>query len=125
MEDLVDPLGIASLSKSEVSRICTALDAEVEALRQRPLGDETYPYMWLDATYLRVSEAGRVVSMAALVATAVSHSGERRILRLDPGAGNDEGAAWPTFIRSLVERGLSGVRLVISDDPPRPGQGLP
>ena len=116
VEDLVDALGIASISRSEVSRICAALDAEVEAFRQRPLGDERYPYLWLDATYVKVREAGRVVSMAALVATGVAHSGERRILGLELAAGNDEGSAWPAFIRSLVERGLSGVRLVISDD---------
>jgi transposase-like protein len=116
VEDLVDALGVASLSKSEVSRICAALDTEVEAFRQRPLGDEPYPYLWLDATYVKVREAGRVVSMAALVAVGVSGSGERRILGLELAAGNDEGSAWPTFIRSLVERGLDGVRLVISDD---------
>jgi len=116
VEDLVDALGIASISKSEVSRICAALDAEVEAFRQRSLADETYPYLWLDATYVKVREAGRVVSMAALVATGVARTGERRILGLELAAGNDEGSAWPAFIRSLVERGLAGVRLVISDD---------
>jgi transposase-like protein len=116
VEDLVDALGIASISRSEVSRICAALDAEVEAFRSRSLADETYPYLWLDATYVKVREGGRVVSMAALVATGVAHSGERRILGLELAAGNDEGSAWPAFIRSLVERGLSGVRLVISDD---------
>ena len=116
VEDLVEALGIASLSKSEVSRICGALDAEVETFRQRPLGDEAYPYLWLDATYVKVREAGRVVSMAALVASGVAATGERRILGLELAAGNDEGSAWPAFIRSLVERGLNGVRLVISDD---------
>jgi putative transposase len=116
VEDLVEALGIASISKSEVSRICAALDAEVEAFRSRSLADETYPYLWLDATYVKVREGGRVVSMAALVATGVAHSGERRILGLELAPGNDEGSAWPTFIRSLVERGLTGVRLVISDD---------
>lgn len=115
VEDLVDALGIASISKSEVSRICGALDAEVEAFRRRPLV-EAYPYLWLDATYVKVREAGRVVSMAALVATGVAASGERRVLGLELAAGNDEGSAWPAFIRGLVERGLTGVRLVISDD---------
>jgi putative transposase len=116
VEDLVEALGIASISKSEVSRICAALDAEVETFRSRPLGDEPYPYLWLDATYVKVREAGRVTSMAALVATGVAQSGERRILGLELAAGNDEGSAWPGFIGSLVERGLAGVRLVISDD---------
>ncbi|MBM4408600.1 MAG: IS256 family transposase [Chloroflexi bacterium] len=118
VEDLVETLGITSMSKSQVSRICAALDAEVEAFRGRSLSGEAYPYLWLDATYLKVREAGRVVSMAALVATGVAMSGERRILGLELASGNDEGSAWPAFIRGLVERGLSGVRLVISDDHP-------
>ena len=115
VEELVEALGIASLSKSEVSRMCAALDTEVEAFRSRSLAGEQYPYLWLDATYVKVREAGRVVSMAALVATAVAASGERRVLGLELAAGNDEGSAWPAFIGRLVERGLSGVRLVISD----------
>jgi transposase-like protein len=116
VEDLVDALGIASMSKSEVSRICAALDTEVEAFRSRSLANEPYPYLWLDATYVKVREAGRVTSMAALVATGVAATGERRVLGLELAAGNDEGSAWPGFIRGLVERGLGGVRLVISDD---------
>ena len=116
VEDLVEALGIASISKSEVSRICAALDVEVEAFRGRSLADERYPYLWLDATYVKVREAGRVASMAALVAVGVAHTGERRVLGLELAAGNDEGSAWPAFIGRLVERGLAGVRLVISDD---------
>src|SRR5665811_2403015 len=116
VDDLVQSLGITGISKSEVSRICAALDAEVETFRRRPLTDTAYPYVWFDATYLKVREAGRVVSMAALVATGVAMSGERRILGIELSAGNDEGSAWPSFIRSLVGRGLHGVRLVISDD---------
>lgn len=116
VEDLVGALGVGSLSKSEVSRMCAALDAEVEAFRARPLAGERYPYLWLDATYLKVREAGRVVSMAALVAVGVAASGERRVLGLELAPGHDEGSAWPGFVRRLVERGLSGVRLVISDD---------
>ena len=95
--------------------MCAPLDAEVRAFRSRPLDETTYPYLWLDATYLRVREGGHVVSMAALVAVGVAANGERRILGLELSAGNDEGSAWPRFIRSLVERGLRGVRLVISD----------
>ena len=116
VDDLVRALGIEGMSKSEVSRICAALDGEVEAFRSRPLSDTAYPYLWLDATYLKVREGGRVVSMAALVAVGVALSGERRVLGLELAAGNDEGSAWPAFIRRLVERGLRGVRLVISDD---------
>ncbi len=116
VDELVRALGIDGISKSEVSRICAALDADVAAFRSRSLGDWGYPYLWLDATYLKVREAGRVVSMACLVATGVAMSGERRVLGLELSPGNDEGSAWPAFIRSLVERGLHGVRLVISDD---------
>jgi len=116
VDDLVRTLGIASISKSEVSRICSALDAEVAAFRCRSLTGEAYPYVWLDATYVKVRDAGRVTSMALLVATGVAHTGERRILGLELAAGNDEGSAWPAFVRGLVERGLHGVRLVISDD---------
>lgn len=116
VDDLVRALGITGISKSEVSRICATLDAEVAAFRSRPLGETACPYLWLDATYLRVREGGHVVSMAALVAVGVTASGERRVLGLELSPGNDEGSAWPRFIRSLVERGLRGVRLVISDD---------
>ena len=115
VEDLVEALGIASMSRSEVSRICAALDAEVAAFRSRSLADERYPYLFLDATYVKVRDAGRVVSMAALVAVGVATTGERRILGLELAAGNDEGNAWAPFLRALVERGLAGVRLAISD----------
>jgi putative transposase len=116
VEDLVEALGIASISKSEVTRISAALDAEVEAFRGRALTGERYPYLWLDATYVKVREAGRVTSMAALVAIGVAATGERRVLGLELAAGTDEGSAWPAFIRSRCGRGLAGVRLVISDD---------
>lgn len=115
VEDLVEALGITTMSKSQVSRICAALDTEVEAFRDRSLAGETYPYLWLDATYVKVREGGRVVNMAALVAIGVDTSGERRILGLDLAPGDTEGGAWAGFIAGLVERGLSGVRLVISD----------
>ncbi|HSL34933.1 MAG TPA: IS256 family transposase, partial [Candidatus Limnocylindrales bacterium] len=118
VDDLVRALGIEGLSRSEVSRMCAALDAEVQAFRGRPLDELATPYVWLDATYLKVREGGRVVAMAALVATGVAANGERRILGLELAAGNDEGSAWPRFVRGLVERGLHGVRLVISDDHP-------
>ncbi len=115
VEDLVETLGISGLSRSQVSRICAALDAEVEAFRGRSLVGEAYPYLWLDATYVKVRDGGRVVNMAALVATGVALNGERRILGPRAGRGRRRGRAWAAFIRSLVERGLRGVRLVISD----------
>ena len=77
VDDLVRALGIEGISRSEVSRICAGLDAEVAAFRSRPLGETAFPYLWLDATYLKVREGGRVVSMAALVATGVAMTGER------------------------------------------------
>jgi putative transposase len=113
---LLAVVGIEGIGRSEVSRMCASLDAEVEAFRGRPLTDQAFPYLWLDATYLKVREQGRVVSMAALIATGVADSGERRVLGLELSPGHDEGSAWPRFIRGLVERGLHGVRLVISDD---------
>ncbi len=118
VDDLVRAHGIEGISKSQVSRMCAALDAEIEAFRARSLTGEAYPYLWRDAAYVKVREAGRVVSMACLVATGVAMTGERRVLGLELSAGNDEGSAWPAFVRSLVERGLHGVRLVISDDHP-------
>src|SRR5450759_4077999 len=116
VDDLVEALGVANLSRSEVSRICAALDAEVAAFRTRSLADERYAYLFCDATYVKVRDGGRVVSMAALVAVGVATTGERRILGLELAAGNDEGNAWAGLLRGLVERGLAGVRLVISDD---------
>jgi putative transposase len=92
-----------------------ALDAEVAAFRSRSLAEERYPYLFCDATYVKVRDGGRVVGMAALVAVGVASTGERRILGLELAAGNDEGNAWAPFLHGLVERGLGGVRLVISD----------
>ena len=113
VDDLVKALGLDGISKSEVSRICGELDPVVEAFRTRPLGGE-YPYVWLDATYHKVRQDGRVVSQATVVAIGVTLDGERQILGMDVGA-SEEGAFWTAFLRSLVKRGLAGVQLVISD----------
>ncbi len=113
VDDLVKALGLDGISKSQVSRLCQALDAEVERFRTRPLAGP-YPYVWLDATYVKVREAGRVVSMAVVIAIGVRASGEREVLGLDVGPSED-GAFWLAFLRSLVARGLGGVRLVVSD----------
>ena len=83
VEDLVEALGITTMSKSQVSRICAALDTEVEAFRNRSLAGETYPYLWLDATYVKVRDDGRVMNMAALVAIGVSEAGRAP----HPGSG--------------------------------------
>lgn len=113
VDDLVKALGLDGISKSEVSRICGELDPLIEAFRTRPLTTE-YPYVWLDATYHKVRIDGRVVSQATVVAIGVTLDGERQILGVDVGASEDRGF-WTAFLRSLVKRGLAGVRLVISD----------
>jgi transposase-like protein len=113
VDDLVQALGMAGISKSQVSRLCQALDAEVERFRTRRL-EGPYPYVWLDATFPKVRTDGRVVSMALVIAIGVNARGEREVLGLDVGP-SESGAFWLTFLRSLVGRGLSGVRLVTSD----------
>ena len=113
METLVQALGMDGISKSEVSRICGELDEEVNKWRRRPLGGE-YPYLWLDATYVKVREGGVVVNQAVVIAYGVRETGEREILGIDVGLSED-GAFWTEFLRDLVSRGLCGVRLVISD----------
>jgi transposase-like protein len=116
VDELVQALGMTGISKSQVSRLCQALDQEVERFRRRPLVGP-YPYVWLDATYLKVRRDGRVVSMAVVIAVAVRATGEREVLGLDVGPSED-GAFWLAFLRGLVARGLGGVRLVISDAHP-------
>jgi transposase-like protein len=113
VDDLMRALGLEGISKSEVSRVCGALDAEVEAFRTRPITGE-HPYVWIDATYHKVRQDGRVISMATVVAIGVTADGERQILGVDAGPSEDA-AFWTAFLRDLKRRGLSGVRLVISD----------
>ena len=113
VDDLVQALGMTGISKSQVSRLCEGLDAEVERFRSRPL-DGTYPYLWLDATYLKVRQRGRVVSLAVVIAIAVSSTGTREVLGMDVGPSEEEGF-WQQFLHGLVARGLSGVQLVTSD----------
>jgi len=108
-------LGATSgISKSEVSRICTALDAEMAAFRARPLGHVEFPYVFLDATYLKGRVGGQVVARALVVATGVTMNGDREVLGCAVGDSEDE-AFWSEFLRSVPSRGLTGVRLVISD----------
>ena len=114
VDDLVQALGVESgISKSEVSRICAGLDEQVEAFRSRPLHHTSFPYVFLDATYLHVRRSGQVTSMA-VVATGVTADGGREVLGLDVGDSEDE-VFWRGFLRTLKQRGLLGVRLVISD----------
>jgi putative transposase len=115
VDDLVVALGIeAGVSKSEVSRICRELDDIVAAFRDRPIGHTTFPYVFLDATYVKAHEGASVVSKAIVIATGVTARGDREVLGLAVGDSED-GAFWTAFLRSLRSRGLSGVRLVISD----------
>ncbi len=114
VDELVRALGMGGISKSRVSRLCEELDEEVERFRDRPL-EGAYPYVWLDATYVKARQDGRVVSVAVVIAVGVSGAtGEREVLGLDVGASED-GAFWLSFLRGLVSRGLRGVRLVVSD----------
>lgn len=113
VDDLVQALGLTGVDKSKVSRICQELDEAVSAFRERPLEAE-YPYLWLDALYLKVRQNHRIVSMAVVIAIGVRESGEREILAVDIGASEEE-AFWTPFLRALVARGLQGVQLVISD----------
>ena len=114
MEKLVESLGITRLSRSQVSRMATDLDAQVEAFRTRPLDAGPYTFLAADALVLKVREGGRVVNVHALVATAVNADGHREILGLHVTSAED-GAGWLAFFRDLTARGLSGVRLVTSD----------
>jgi len=114
VDDIARQMGIDGISKSQVSRICGELDGVVAAWRDRPLDAGPYAFVWIDALALRVREHGRVQQVCALVATGVNADGHREILGLDVGSG-ESGASWTAFLRGLVARGLSGVRLVVSD----------
>jgi putative transposase len=114
VEKLVEQLGVASLSKSQVSEMAQHLDGQVEAFRNRPLDSGHYTFVWCDALTIKVREGGRIVNVHALVAVAVNADGGREVLGLDVASGED-GAGWLAFLRSLTARGLSGVKLVVSD----------
>jgi putative transposase len=116
VEALIQTLGISGISKSEVSRLCASLDAQVEAFRSRRLDGE-YPYVWLDARYEHVREDGRVQSMAVVVAYGVRADGMREVLGMDVTTG-EHTVYWRAFLQSLVARGMRGVRLVVSDAHP-------
>jgi len=113
VEALVEAMGAKGMSKSEVSRMAEVLDVEVEAFRKRPL-EGSFPYVWLDAMYLKVREAGRIVSKAVLVAFGVNADGQREVLGVAVTHGEME-RCWRSFLGGLVERGLKGVQLVVSD----------
>ena len=114
VDDLVVALGGTGISKSEVSRICAKLDGEVAAWRARPLDEQAFPYVFLDATYCKVRVNQRVVSQAVIIATGVSADGKREVLGCAVGDSETE-PFWTEFLRDLRERGVAGVQLVISD----------
>jgi transposase-like protein len=113
VDDLVQAMGLSGISKSSVSKLCKEIDERVGAFLKRPLSGE-WPYLWLDATYLKVREGGRIVSVAAIVAVAVDTEGRREIVGLHIGPSEAE-VFWTDFLRDLVKRGLTGLKLVISD----------
>ncbi|OYV66504.1 MAG: IS256 family transposase, partial [Acidiphilium sp. 21-66-27] len=113
VDELVQAMGLTGISKSTVSKLCKDIDERVNAFLDRPLAGE-WPYLWLDATYLKQREGGRIVSVAAIIAVAVNTDGRREIVGLHIGPSEAE-TFWSTFLKSLVRRGLREVKLVISD----------
>jgi len=113
VDDLLQALGLTGMDKSQVSRICKELTGVIEAFRNRPL-EGSYPYVWLDALYVKVRVNHRIVSQAVVMAIGVRETGERALLGFAVGA-SEEAAFWLSFLRNLVQRGLRGVQLVISD----------
>ena len=113
VDDLVKALGMSGVSKSQVSRLCAEIDERVTAFLDRPLEGD-WPYLWIDATYLKVRQNGRIVSVAVIVAVGVNTDGRREVLGMDIGPSEAE-PFWVEFLRKLARRGLRGVKLVISD----------
>jgi putative transposase len=113
VDDLVQAMGCAGVSKSQVSRLCAEIDERVQAFLHRPIEGD-WPYVWLDATYMKVRQNGRIISVAVIIAVGVNSDGRREVLGIAVGASEAE-TFWTDFLRSLARRGLRGVKLVISD----------
>ena len=113
VDELVKAMGMQGISKSQVSRLCTEIDERVHAFLDRPIEGD-WPYLWIDATYVKVRQAGRIVSVAAIIAVAVNTQGVREVLGMAIGPSEAE-PFWTAFLRSLTRRGLRGVKRVISD----------
>lgn len=113
VDDLVKAMGMTGISKSQVSRLCAEIDERVHAFLNRPLEGD-WPFVWLDATYVKVRQDGRIVSLAAILAIGVNTDGRREVLGLGLGLSEAE-TFWTDFLRSLTRRGLRGVKLVIAD----------
>ena len=114
VDDLVKAMGAGGMSNSQVSRLCAEIDTRVNAFLSRPL-EGAWPDLWLDATYIKVREGGRIISRAVIVAVAVNGDGKREVLGIATGPSEAE-TFWTDFLRSLADRGLRGVKLVIADD---------
>jgi transposase-like protein len=113
VDDLVKAMGMSGISKSQVSRLCEEIDDKVKAFLDRPIEGD-WPYLWIDATYVKVRQAGRIVSVAVIVAVGVNDDGRREVLGMDIGPSEAE-TFWTGFLRKLARRGLRGVKLVVSD----------
>src|ERR1700704_1677361 len=113
VDELVKAMGMTGISKSQVSRLCTEIDDKIGVFLDRPLEGE-WPYLWLDATYVKARRDGRIVSVAVIVAVGVNGDGRREVLGLAIGASEAE-TFWTDFLRKLARRGLRGVKLVVSD----------
>jgi transposase-like protein len=113
VDDLVQAMGCSGISKSEVSRLCAEVKERVDEFLERPL-EGSFPYVWLDATYVKVREGSRILSKAAVIAIGLNESGRREVLGMQVGHAETE-EFWTEFIRSLLDRGLRGVHLVVSD----------
>ena len=114
VDDLVKAMGASGVSKSQVSRLVEEIDERVNAFLTRPIEGE-WPYLWIDATYVKAREAGRILSVATIIAVGVNTDGRREVLGVATGPSEAE-TFWKGFLRSLADRGLRGVKLVISDD---------
>ena len=112
MDDLVQAMSIAGISKSQVSRLCGEIDDKVKAFVTRPIEGD-WPYLWIDGTYVKVRQNGRIVSVAVIVAVGVNSDGRRGVLGMDIGPSEAE-TFWTAFLRKLARRGLRGVKLVVS-----------
>src|SRR5215831_6369745 len=113
VDDLVKAMGMSGISKSQVSRLCEEIDEKVKAFLTRPIEGD-WPYLWIDATYVKVRQNGRIVSVAVIIAVGVNSDGRREVLGMDIGPSEAE-TFWTAFLRKLARRGLRGVKLVISD----------
>ena len=113
VDDLVKAMGMTGISKSQVSRLCEEIDEKVKAFLCRPIEGD-WPYLWIDATYLKVRQSGRIVSVAVIIAVGVNGDGRREVLGMDVGPSEAE-PFWTEFLRKLARRGLRGIKLVISD----------